>query len=35
LQQVLDSRCTNSGQLVSVAKSSVSFSPNTHAILRS
>jgi ribonuclease HI len=35
LQQVLDSYCANSGQLVSVAKSSVFFSPNTHVILRS
>jgi hypothetical protein len=29
LQQVLDSYCANSGQLISVAKSSISFSPNT------
>jgi hypothetical protein len=35
LQQVLDTYCANSGQMVSLAKSSVFFSPNTHAILRS
>jgi hypothetical protein len=29
LQQVLDSYCANSGQLVSVSKSSIFFSPNT------
>jgi hypothetical protein len=29
LQQVLDSYCANSGQLISVAKSSIFFSPNT------
>jgi hypothetical protein len=30
LQQVLESYCANSGQLVSVAKSSIFFSPNTN-----
>jgi hypothetical protein len=35
LQKVLDTYCANSGQLVSLAKSSIFFSPNTHAILRS
>jgi hypothetical protein len=35
LQQVLDTYCANSGQLVSLAKSSIFFSPNTHVILRS
>jgi hypothetical protein len=34
LQQVLDTYCANSGQMVSLAKSSV-FSPNTNALLRS
>jgi hypothetical protein len=34
LQQVLDSYCANSGQLISVAKSSVFFSPNTHVDAR-
>jgi hypothetical protein len=29
LKQVLDSYCANSGQMVSVAKSSIYFSPNT------
>ena len=35
LQQVLDTYCQNSGQLVSLAKSSVFFSPNTSAVSRS
>jgi hypothetical protein len=35
LQQVLDTYCANSGQLVSVAKSSIFFSPNTHVLVRS
>jgi hypothetical protein len=35
LQQVLDSYCANSGQMVSVAKSSIFFSPNTNVLLRS
>ena len=30
LQQVLDSYCANSGHMVSLAKSSIFFSPNTH-----
>jgi hypothetical protein len=30
LQQVLDNYCANSGQLISVDKYSVFFSPNTH-----
>jgi hypothetical protein len=34
LQQVLDTYCANSGQLVSLAKSSIFFSPNTNALLR-
>jgi hypothetical protein len=34
LQQVLESYCANSGQLISVAKSSVFFSPNTHVDAR-
>jgi hypothetical protein len=35
LQQVLDTYCVNSGQLVSLAKSStIFFSPNTNALLR-
>lgn len=34
LQHVLDSYCANSGQLVSLSKSSIFFSPNTHAITR-
>jgi hypothetical protein len=34
LQQVLESYCANSGQLVSVAKLSVFFSPNTHVDAR-
>jgi hypothetical protein len=34
LQYVLDTYCANSGQLVSLAKSSVFFSPNTNALLR-
>jgi hypothetical protein len=35
LQQILDTYCANSRQMVSLAKSSVFLSPNTHAILRS
>jgi hypothetical protein len=35
LQQVLDIYCANSGQIVSLAKSSIFFSPNTNALLRS
>jgi hypothetical protein len=34
LQQVLDTYCANSGQLVSVAKSSIFFSPNTNVLVR-
>jgi hypothetical protein len=34
LRQVLDSYCANSGQLVSVAKSSIFFSHNTHVDVR-
>ena len=34
LQHVLDTYCANSGQLVSLAKSSIYFSPNTNALLR-
>jgi hypothetical protein len=34
LQQVLDTYCANSGQLVSLGKSSIFFSPNTNALLR-
>jgi hypothetical protein len=34
LQRVLDTYCANSGQLVSLAKSSIFFSPNTNALLR-
>jgi hypothetical protein len=34
LQWVLDTYCANSGQLVSLAKSSIYFSPNTNALLR-
>jgi hypothetical protein len=34
LQQVLDTYCANSGQLVSLAKSSIFFSPNTNALAR-
>jgi hypothetical protein len=34
LQQVLDTYCANSGQMVSVAKSSIFFSPNTNALMR-
>jgi hypothetical protein len=34
LQQILDTYCANSGQLVSLAKSSIFFSPNTNALLR-
>jgi hypothetical protein len=35
LQLVLDTCCANSGQLVSLAKSSTFFSPNTHVLVRS
>ncbi|XP_071676904.1 uncharacterized protein [Lolium perenne] len=34
LQQVLDTYCANSGQLVSLAKSSIFFSPNTNVLTR-
>jgi hypothetical protein len=34
LQQVLDTYCANSGQLVSLAKSSIFFSPNTNVMAR-
>jgi hypothetical protein len=34
LQGVLDTYCANSGQLVSLAKSSIFFSPNTHVLTR-
>jgi hypothetical protein len=34
LQRVLDTYCANSGQLVSVKKSSIFFSPNTNILLR-
>ena len=34
LQQVLDSYCANSGQLVSLSKSSIFFSPNTNGDTR-
>jgi hypothetical protein len=34
LQQVLDMYCVNSRQLVSMAKSSIFFSPNTNVLLR-
>jgi hypothetical protein len=34
LQQVLDTYCANSGQMVSLSKSSIFFSPNTNALLR-
>jgi hypothetical protein len=32
LQNVLDTYCANSGQMVSLAKSSIFFSPNTNAL---
>jgi hypothetical protein len=35
LQQVLDTYCANSGQMVSLSKSSIFFSPNTNVLLRS
>jgi hypothetical protein len=34
LQQVLDTYCANSGQLVSLSKSSVFFSPCTNSLMR-
>jgi hypothetical protein len=34
LQQVLDTYCANLGQLVSLAKCSILFSPNTTALMR-
>jgi hypothetical protein len=34
LQQVLDTYCANSGQLVSLAKSSIFFSPNTNVLIK-
>jgi hypothetical protein len=34
LQQVLDTYCANSGQLVSLSKSTIYFSPNTNVLLR-
>jgi hypothetical protein len=34
LQDVLDTYCANSGQLPSLGKSSVYFSPNTNALLK-
>jgi hypothetical protein len=34
LQRVLDTYCANSGQLVSLPKSSVFFSPNTNVLMR-
>jgi hypothetical protein len=34
LQRVLDTYCANSGQMVSLAKSSIYFSPNTLSIMR-
>jgi hypothetical protein len=34
LQQVLDTYCANSGQMVSLAKSSIFFSPNTNVLTR-
>jgi hypothetical protein len=34
LQRVLDTYCANSGQMVSLAKSSIFFLPNTNALLR-
>jgi hypothetical protein len=34
LQRSLDTYCANSGQMVSLAKSSIFFSPNTNALLR-
>jgi hypothetical protein len=34
LQQVLDTYCANSGQMVSLAKSSILFSPNTNVLTR-
>jgi hypothetical protein len=34
LERVLDTYCANSGQLVSLAKSSTFFSPNTNVLIR-
>jgi hypothetical protein len=34
LQRVLDTYCANSGQMVSLAKSSIFFSPNTNVLIR-
>jgi hypothetical protein len=34
MQQVLDTYCANSGQMVSLAKSSIFFSPNTNVLIR-
>jgi hypothetical protein len=34
LHQVLDTYCANSGQLASLAKSSIYFSPNTNVLIR-
>jgi hypothetical protein len=34
LQRVLDAFCANSGQLVSLSKSSIYFSPNTNVLVR-
>jgi hypothetical protein len=34
LQQVLDTYCANSGQMVSLSKSSIFFSPNTNVLVR-
>ncbi|XP_051218974.1 uncharacterized protein [Lolium perenne] len=34
LQRVLDTYCANSGQMVSLAKSSIFFSPNTNVLVR-
>jgi hypothetical protein len=33
LQHVLDTYCANSGQMVSLVKSSIFFSPNTNALI--
>jgi hypothetical protein len=34
LQRVLDAFCANSGQLASLSKSSIYFSPNTNVLVR-